>query len=116
MSLQKEVIKNSKNFINNNDLYQLKQYYNDILDLKIEYNINIEYLFKEVFYCACYNQNKEIILWLISIYNTFDDMTKIALRQIFIYAKYILINKCKDHTKTNTELLNWYQENIIIKL
>jgi len=116
MSLQKEVIKNCKNFINNNDLYELKQYYNHILDLKIEYNINLEYLFKEVFYCACYTLNKEIILWLISIYNTFDDITKIALRQIFIYGKYIFINKCKDDTKTNTELVKWYQENIIIKL
>lgn len=113
MSLQKELIKNCKNLINKDDLYQLKQYYNYILELKIEYNINVEYLFKEVFYCACYNENKEIILWLISIYNTFDDITKIALRQIFIYAKYIFINKSKNNN-IKMNLVEWYQNNVII--
>ena len=40
------------------------------------------------------------------LYNNFDEATKIALRQMFFYGKYVIIrNKHK-------ELAKWYEKNI----
>ena len=110
MSLQKNIIKNCKNLIDSNNLKDLENYYKELFDKKIDYNINVEYIFKNVYLYAIIKQNKEIILWLINIYNSFDDIIKIALKHTFTYSKYLLM------TKNNIEFIFWYKNSILSTL
>ena len=110
MSLQKNIIENSKNFIDNNNLDDLKNYYIWLSDKKIDYNINIEYIFKDVYLYAVIKQNKEIIIWLINIYNNFDDIIKIALKHIITYGKYLIMTK-----KNTNDFIHWYENTILSK-
>lgn len=110
MSLQKNIIKNCKNLIDSNNLNDLENYYKEFLDKKIEYNINVEYIFKNVYLYAIIKQNKEIILWLINIYNSLDDIIKIALKHTITYGKYLSM------TKNNKEFIFWYENSILSTL
>ena len=107
MSIQKEVIKNCKHLIDIYDLIELKKYYTELMTTNFDYDINFSYIYKDVFFYACNKENKDVIHWLIQLYHSFDDVTKIALRQMFTYGKYILIRK------KNSQLANWYETNVL---
>jgi len=71
-----------------------------------EYQINIEYIFLQLFYHACKLERKGTILYLYNFYKTaISDSDKIALRQSFTYGKYLM--------KTNT-LKEWYAKTILV--
>ena len=104
---QQQIIKECKHFIDTYNLDELKNLYNTLNETNLEYDINISFIFKEVFFYACKKNNKDIIDWLMSVYNNFDTVTKIALRQMFFYGKYILLKN------KNSELIKWYEQNIL---
>ena len=93
MTLQKTILKNCKQIIDKGSLNALKQYYNEIQQYDLDYDINISYIYSQVYNYSCIKGNKNVILWLIQLYLGFDEMTQIALRQMFVYGKYLLIKK-----------------------
>ena len=107
MTVQKQIVKDVKLYIDHYDLEGLQKYYIDLLNTEFDYDINMQFIYKEAFFYACSKENKDIINWLINLYYGFDSVTKIALRQMFTYGKYILIKK------KNKVLVDWYENNIL---
>ena len=79
--------KQAKVFITNNDSEGLIEYYTELRDNP---TVDWQYLFKECYIHACLKKQREIVNWLTTIYETFDPISKIALRQVFPYGRYLL--------------------------
>ena len=104
----KKIIKDCKNLIKEENLKELKEYYNNLsnTDLIISNLIGYEYIFQKIFIYACQYGNKEIIEWLFKIYEEMDNIRKIGLRQLFFYGKYQL----KSNKNYKDKDINWYDE------
>ena len=48
--------------------------------------------------------DKAVISWMMEVYDTFDDISKIGLRQTFFYGKYII---------KSLEIRTWYETTIV---
>ena len=84
-----------------------KEYYLELTNTNFDYDVNMGYIFKTIFFYSCKKGNKPIIEWLMELYEAFDETTKIALRQMFFYGKYVIIrNKHK-------KLVKWYETTIL---
>ena len=94
--MQENIIHNLKELIRNDDIKELKLYCNDIINDNKEYSLNLEYIYKELLTYNCYYGSERMLKFLLSLYNKFDDISRIALRQMFFYCKYILIIQKKD--------------------
>tara|TARA_B100001094_G_scaffold332639_1_gene405605 strand:+ start:3582 stop:3899 length:318 start_codon:yes stop_codon:yes gene_type:complete len=92
--MEHEIIQDIKDLIKLHDLQKIKSYYIDILNKKNE--LDIQNIYKQLILYACYNGSTEIIKFFLDLYYHFDDISKIALRQLFFYCKYILIRQKKD--------------------
>lgn len=104
MPLQKDIITESKYFIDIYDLGELQNLYREIMLYDTDINLNKAFIFKEVFLYACKKMDKAVISWMMEVYNTFDDISKIGLRQTFFYGKYLIQSQ---------ELKIWYNNAII---
>lgn len=105
--MNKNLVSEGKHLIGIHDIEGIQDFYHDIKQLsnESEYDINYEYLFVQLLNHACLKRDKQIIIFLMRIYyEIFDDVSQIALRQSFVYPKYII----KDKTLTN-----WYSKNIL---
>tara|TARA_B100000900_G_C20393921_1_gene639816 strand:- start:286 stop:642 length:357 start_codon:yes stop_codon:yes gene_type:complete len=113
--MDRNIINEIKRLINIHDSTEVKKYIYEILnDTNKEYNLNYAYIFKDIFNHACLKGNKDLIKWFLDIYKLyFSDVEKIALRQIFYYGKYIIINDRYNNIKNKKELVNWYDKEII---
>jgi hypothetical protein len=49
-----------------------------------------DYVFQKVYLHAALLKKHDICKWLDTLYETFNEMTKIAIRQMFPYARYLL--------------------------
>jgi hypothetical protein len=109
------IIKECKKIIENENLQELKEYYNtlDEYEIFISNTIPYELIFQKIFIHACNYGNKEIIEWLVEKYNEMDNIRKIALRQLFFYGKYIL--KKNKKYKEDNKVIDWY-ESILDKI
>lgn len=105
--MENEIIKQSKHLIKTNNFIELQKSYHNIIEDNVD--ISIPYLFKEVFFYSCQLGNEIIIKWLIELYTNMDDITKISLRQIFPYGKYLL----NQNKKKNSKILDWYDNNFL---
>jgi hypothetical protein len=74
-------------YITANDLDGLKSFYEDIKNTP---HMDWEYIFKECYLHACLKKRQTIVTWLQDLFNTFDPISKIGLRQLFFYGKYLL--------------------------
>ena len=104
--MNKEIITNCKNYIDNyNDeecknyiLYIIEQYTNQIIEYKdaiyqdTTYRLSYEYIFQQVYLHECLKKNESLAKWMKEeIYTKhFDVIQQIALRQMFIYGNYLL--------------------------
>ena len=98
---QNEIIKNCKSYIKDNNLITLKLYYTNLHEL----NINVgtyQYIYQKIFLYTCIVGAEDILKWLVELYKEFDEISKIALRQLFIYSKYLL--------KKNKHSFTWFNE------
>ena len=98
---QNEIIKNCKSYIKDNNLAALKLYYTNLHEL----NINVgtyQYIYQKVFLYTCIVGVEDVLMWLVELYKEFDEISKIALRQLFIYGKYLL--------KKNKHSFLWFNE------
>ena len=111
MDMQQNIIDDLKNIIKKDDIINLRLYYFNIINnTSIEYSLNLQYIYKEILIFTCYNGTNKILNYLLDIYNLFDDVSKIALRQVFFYCKYILIRNKKD-----TKIIENFLKKIRIK-
>jgi len=79
--------KEAKVYITANDFDGLKSFYEDIKNTP---QMDWEYIFKECYLHACLKKRQSIVDWLEGLFDTLDPISKIGLRQIFSYGKYLL--------------------------
>ncbi|MHB1953788.1 MAG: hypothetical protein ACYCOU_08540 [Sulfobacillus sp.] len=94
-----DYIARAKTHVREDDLQALMELYQFLLR-QDGVQIDPTFFFKEVFLCSCSMGRKEIMLWLREIYQQFDPIAKMALKNVFRYAKYSI----------NYELSSWYLE------
>lgn len=93
-----------KTAVENEDHEALQELYNDLNNS--EYQINTAEIFLKLFYHACKLERKGTILYLYNFYKTMmSTCEKIALRQSFMYGKYLI---------KNSTLKEWYSKTILV--
>lgn len=83
---EKYIVQTCKELIERNSLESLKEFYNSLQQETIDW----QYIFLKVYLHACLKQRREIVTWLEEVYETFDPISKIALRQTFPYGRFLL--------------------------
>jgi len=83
-----KIAKEAKKYITADDFDGLKSFYEDIKDIP---QTDWEYIFKECYLHACLKKRQSIVDWLKKLFDTFNPISKIGLRQIFSYGKYLLL-------------------------
>lgn len=104
----RSIIKRGKNIIRVNDVKGLHDLYRDISQItNNDYQLSVAYIYQQLYTYACQFGSEDMLIWFIEIYyEIFSDMEKIALRQMFIYGKYVANrNKCINN--------KWYNQCII---
>ena len=104
--MNKDHIRTIKQMIQYGDVWGLKEYWNDLDNNSKEYE-NYAYLFRVFFTHACLYNQLECAKWLYTLWEQFNEVTQIALRQMFNYCHH-LSQKHKDK-----RLANWIKEIII---
>jgi hypothetical protein len=76
-----------KDYINKKDLTGFKEYLLEVQES--EYTILWDTIFQKVYIHACLKKNTPVIEFLTEKFEELDPITKIALRQVFAYGKYL---------------------------
>lgn len=92
--MDEQILANSRVYAMNGNISGLKEIYSTLPSY-----ICREYLFKQVFLSACIHSQKEITQWLLELYGEMDPVSKIGLKHVFTFAKYIIKNR---------EFKSWY--------
>lgn len=79
-------IKHCKLLIEENNLECLQDYYLENKDEQYAW----EYAYQKIYLHACLKKKHTIAEWMKSLFETFDPIQQIALRQMFSYGKYLL--------------------------
>jgi hypothetical protein len=90
-SIEEQIISEIKPFINRGNLQGLKE-------LWLEYSNHTDFgkeiawdvVFQKVYLHAALKKQKEICLWLDTVFTQLNPVTQIAIRQIFAYARHLL--------------------------
>ena len=101
--MYKKYINLGKNAVENEDHETLQELYIELHNT--DHRINTADIFLKLFYHACKLERKGTILYLYNYYKTMSICDKIALRQSFVYGKYLM--------KT-IELKEWYSKTILV--
>ncbi len=88
--LSDEVIKTCKQHITDGNVTGLQEYYRSLEGEDLDW----QRIFLKVYLHACLKQQKQVVDWLMELYESFDPISKIALRQSFAYGRHLL-NKQK---------------------
>jgi len=90
--MDNDIIYEAKDCINNSDLERLQSLFQQ---LKTEQYKNIDWqrIFLKVYLHSCLKKQGDIKKWLEEMYETFDLISKIALRQTFPYGNYLFSKK-----------------------
>jgi hypothetical protein len=81
-----DIIRCCKDHINHNNVTGLMEYYRSLEGQEHDW----QRIFLKVYLHACLKKRKEIVEWLLQVYETFDPISKIALRQTFAYGRHLL--------------------------
>lgn len=84
------IIQDCKALINKNDLNALQEYYKELLESEFDVPPDWPNIFQALYIHACLKKRKEIVDWLVPLFDTFDPITKIAYRQMFFYGRFLL--------------------------
>ena len=84
----KAIVVGMKDLVIKNDLVALKEYYEEFknYDEPIAWDV----VYKDVYLHACLKKRREIVTWLLGVYEELDPIMKIGLRQLFPYGRYLL--------------------------
>ena len=105
--MQNNIINELKSLIKEDNLSELRLYYYEIINNSFDYSLNLQYIYKEILLYTCYEGSEQMLKYMLDLYELFDDISKIALRQIFFYCKYILIKQDK-----NTQIIEKFLNKI----
>ena len=87
--MQNNIINSGKEYIDIDNSTLLKKLYKQVYTFNTnpdnEYKLNFQYIYKTLLLYACTKKKKDSIKFLVDLYFTFDDISKIALRQTFFY-------------------------------
>jgi hypothetical protein len=87
----KGIIADMKDLVGKGNLEGLKEYYGIVLsELDESSHIAVDLVYKDVYLHACLKKQKPIVDWLLEVYETLDEITKVALKQLFPYGRYLL--------------------------
>ena len=110
--MQNNIISSGKEYIDINNIALLKELHNKIYNFNTnkdsDYKLNFQYIYKTLLLYACTKKKKKSIKFLADLYFTFDDISRIALRQTFFYGKYLL--------KKPKDLIKWYDKYVLEKI
>ena len=105
--MQNNIINELKSLIKEDNLSELRLYYYEIINNSFDYSLILQYIYKEILIYTCYEGSEQMLEYMLDLYDLFDDISKIALRQIFFYCKYILIKQDK-----NTQIIEKFLNKI----
>jgi hypothetical protein len=75
----------AKKYINDSNLTLLKEMFENCTQEEMDW----QHIYQKVYLHACLKKKTEIKVWLEEVFETFDPISKIALRQIFPYGKWL---------------------------
>lgn len=75
-----------KTLIEKENLEGLQEYYSESAHEDYPW----EYIYQKLYLHACLKKKHRIVAWLNQIFEQFDPIQKIALRQMFSYGRYLL--------------------------
>lgn len=78
-----------KRMIELDNLSGIQTYYQELLDDEHDM-IDWQVLFKDCYLHACLKKRVAIAEWFVTVFEDFDPISKIALRQVFPYGRYLL--------------------------
>jgi hypothetical protein len=90
MSIEEQLISQIKPFITIGNLDGLKDEWIEYQETDFGRNIAWDFVFQKIYLHAALKKQKHICEWLDTLYIEFDPIIKIALRQMFSYANYLL--------------------------
>ena len=79
-------LKHCKTLIEENNLEELQIVYEESKGEPFPW----EYLYQKLYLHACLKKKHSIVEWMNSMFEQFDPIQKIALRQMFSYGRYLL--------------------------
>jgi hypothetical protein len=83
----KDIVREMKDLVVLDNLEGLKDYVYEIQPLV---DLPWDVVYKDVYLHACLKKKPLIVNWLLEVYETMDPITKIALKQLFPYGRYLL--------------------------
>lgn len=87
--IEDDIIYEVKININKGNLEGLKILWEDYQDIDFGKKIAWDYIFQKVYVHSVLKKQKKISIWFEELYQYFDDITKIAIKPTFLYAKYL---------------------------
>jgi hypothetical protein len=89
--IEDDIIREIKPLIEAGDLHTIQERWQEYYeDTDFGRELAWDYLFQKIYLHAALKKKKDICLWLDGLFLSFNPMTKIALRQMFSYANYLL--------------------------
>ena len=82
----KVIIRDMKDLVTLDNLEGLKVYVYENQSLDLPWDV----VYKDVYLHACLKKKPLIVNWLLEVYESMDPITKIALKQLFPYGRYLL--------------------------
>ena len=82
----KEIIREMKDLVVLDNLEGLKDYVYENQSLDLPWDV----VYKDVYLHACLKKKPLIVNWLLEVYESMDPISKIALKQLFPYGRYLL--------------------------
>ena len=79
-------LKTCKTLIEKDNLEGLQEFYSE----SAHENYPWEYVYQKLYLHACLKKKHRIVEWLNQMFEQFDPIQKIALRQMFSYGRYLL--------------------------
>jgi hypothetical protein len=79
-------LKDCKTLIEKDNLEGLQEFYLE----NAHENYPWDYLYQKLYLHACLKKNHRIVQWMNELFEKFDPIQKIALRQMFSYGRYLL--------------------------
>jgi hypothetical protein len=91
MFIEKQLIAEIKPFIDNGNLDGLKEQWIEYrTETEFDREIAWDFVFQKIYLHAALKKQHKICEWLDTVYNQFDPIKQIALRQMFSYARHLL--------------------------
>ena len=82
----KVIIRDMKDLVVLDNLEGLKDYVYENQSLDLPWDV----VYKDVYLHACLKKKPLIVNWLLEVYESLDPITKITLKQLFPYGRYLL--------------------------